>query len=96
MGPDVTNWYLGRWCKHKQSKGSVVMQGTSANSGDLIAAESDGRGGRVKVLRSMNQSLLDGKENSVSAKKCKYGAKTSSLQSQGCLQIEHFFGRASQ
>jgi len=40
--------------------------------------------------------MQDGKENSVSAKKCKYGAKTSSLQSQGCLQIEHFFGRASQ
>uniref|UniRef100_A0A3N7EJ67 Uncharacterized protein n=1 Tax=Populus trichocarpa TaxID=3694 RepID=A0A3N7EJ67_POPTR len=92
MGPDVTNWYLGRWCKHKQSKGSVVMQGTSANSGDLIAAESDGRGGRVKVLRSMNQSSLDAKGNSLSAKKCKYEAKTSSLQSQGSLQVEHFFG----
>ncbi|KAJ6723008.1 RING ZINC FINGER PROTEIN-RELATED [Salix koriyanagi] len=64
--------------------------------GNLIAVGSDGRGGRVKVLRSINQSLLDGKENSVSAKKCKYGTKTSSLQSQGCLQIEHFFGRASQ
>jgi len=59
-GYDVTNWYLGRWCKHKQSKVSVVMQGTSANSGDLIAAGSDGRGGRVKVLRSMNESSLVG------------------------------------
>ncbi|XP_011037053.1 PREDICTED: uncharacterized protein LOC105134358 isoform X2 [Populus euphratica] len=96
MGPDGTNRYLGRWCKRGQSNGSVVMQGKSASSRDLISVGSDGRGGRVKVLRSMNQSLLDGKENSVSAKKCKYGAKTSSLQSQGCLQIEHFFGRASQ
>ncbi|KAL9385395.1 hypothetical protein Peur_022405 [Populus x canadensis] len=96
MGPDGTNRYLGRWCKRGQSNGSVAMQGTSASNRDLIAVGSDGRGGRVKVLRSMNQSLLDGKENSVSAKKCKYGAKTSSLQSQGCLQIEHFFGRASQ
>ncbi|KAF9669006.1 hypothetical protein SADUNF_Sadunf14G0062600 [Salix dunnii] len=96
MGPDGTNRYLGRWCKRGQSKGSVAMQGTSASSGNLIAVGSDGRGGRVKVLRSINQSLLDGKENSASAKKCKYGAKTSSLQSQGCLQIEHFFGRASQ
>ncbi|KAJ6320299.1 hypothetical protein OIU78_015648 [Salix suchowensis] len=96
MGPDGTNRYLGRWCKRGQSKGSVAMQGTSSSSGNLIAVGSDGRGGRVKVLRSINQSLLDGKENSVSAKKCKYGTKTSSLQSQGCLQIEHFFGRASQ
>ncbi|KAG6748151.1 hypothetical protein POTOM_048052 [Populus tomentosa] len=96
MGPDGTNRYLGRWCKRGQRNGSVAMQGTSASSRDLIAVGSDGRGGRVKVLRSMNQSLLDGKENSVSAKKCKFGAKTSSLQSQGCLQIEHFFGRASQ
>ncbi|KAJ6675297.1 RING ZINC FINGER PROTEIN-RELATED [Salix viminalis] len=96
MGPDGTNRYLGRWCKRGQSKGSMAMQGTSSSSGNLIAVGSDGRGGRVKVLRSINQSFLDGKENSVSAKKCKYGTKTSSLQSQGCLQIEHFFGRASQ
>ncbi|KAL3604152.1 hypothetical protein D5086_005011 [Populus alba] len=34
----------------------------------------------------------DAKENSLSSKKCKYEAKTSSLQSQGSLQIEHFFG----
>ncbi|CAK7348820.1 unnamed protein product [Dovyalis caffra] len=109
MGPDGTNRYLGRWCKRGKSKGSVDMQGTSASSGDLIAVGSDGRGGRVKVLRSINQSsllpalaalvatpVLDGKGNSVSAKKCKYGPKTSNLQSQGCLQIENFFGRASQ
>lgn len=37
--------------------------------------------------------LQDGKETSVGAKRCKYGAKTSRLQSQGCLQIEHFFGK---
>jgi hypothetical protein len=36
--------------------------------------------------------LQDGKETSVGAKR-KYGAKTSRLQSQGCLQIEHFFGK---
>lgn len=42
--------------------------------------------------RSMNLSSLDAKENSLSSKKCKYEAKTSSLQSQGSLQIEHFFG----
>ena len=60
MGPDGTNRYLGRWCKRGQSKGSVAMQGTSASSGNLIAVGSDGRGGRVKVLRSINQSLLVG------------------------------------
>lgn len=58
MGPDGTNRYLGRWCKRGQSNGSVAMQ--SASSRDLIAVGSDGRGGRVKVLRSMNQSLLVG------------------------------------
>jgi len=60
MGPDGTNRYLGRWCKRGQSNGSLAAQGTSASSRDLIAVGSDGRGGRVKVLRSMNQSLLVG------------------------------------
>ncbi|KAK9207300.1 hypothetical protein WN943_017585 [Citrus x changshan-huyou] len=85
LGPDGTNRYLGKWCKRGQMKGS--------NIGDLITVGADGRGGRVKVLRSSNQSSMDGKENLSCAKRLKYGAKTSSVQSQGCLQIEHFFGR---
>lgn len=87
LGPDGTNRYLGKWCKRGQKKGS--------NIGDLITVGADGRGGRVKVLRSPNQSSMDGKENLLCAKRLKYGAKTSSVQSQGCLQIEHFFGRVS-
>ncbi|KAJ4728213.1 E3 ubiquitin-protein ligase TRAIP-like [Melia azedarach] len=87
LGPDGTNRYLGKWCKRGQNKGS--------NNGDLIAVGADGRGGRIKVLRSSNQSSLDDKDNHLCAKRLKYGAKTSSIQSQGCLQIEHFFGRVN-
>ncbi|KAJ6955430.1 hypothetical protein NC652_006751 [Populus alba x Populus x berolinensis] len=80
------------------SRPAQAKQGISGHAsykckcGDLIASGSDGRGGRVKVPRSMNLSSLDAKENSLSSKKCKYEAKTSNLQSQGSLQIEHFFG----
>ncbi|GLT71110.1 hypothetical protein SLA2020_431510 [Shorea laevis] len=91
LGPDGTHRYLGKWCKRGDSKGSLAKQGSC--TGNLIAIGADGRGGRIKVLRSPNQSSLDGKETSVGAKRCKYGAKTSRLQSQGCLQIEHFFGK---
>lgn len=96
LGPDGTNRYLGKWCKRGQSKGSQPMLGSgTSNRGDLIAIGADGRGGRIKVLRSADQSFLKDKENSASAKRCKFGNKSSSLQSQGCLQIEHFFGRAT-
>ncbi|XP_062156666.1 uncharacterized protein LOC133864374 isoform X2 [Alnus glutinosa] len=91
LGPDGTYRYLGKWCKRGESKGSLAKQGSC--TGNLIAIGADGRGGRIKVLRSPNQSSVDGKETSVGAKRCKYGAKTSRLQSQGCLQIEHFFGK---
>lgn len=91
LGPDGSNRYLGKWCKRGPSNGSLAKQGS--NTGNLIAVGADGRGGRVKVLRSLNQSSLDGKETSVGAKRFKLGVKTSSSQSQGCLQIEHFFGR---
>lgn len=52
LGPDGTNRYLGKWCKRGQMKGS--------NIGDLITVGADGRGGRVKVLRSSNQSSMVG------------------------------------
>ncbi|KDP28563.1 hypothetical protein JCGZ_14334 [Jatropha curcas] len=89
LGPDGTNRYLGKWCKRGQSKRSVTLEGASTGSGDLIAVGSDGRGGRIKVLRSLNQSLLDSKQNSAAAKRCKYGAKASNLQ------IEHFFSKTT-
>lgn len=89
LGPDGTNRYLGKWCKRGLNKGSE----SSADTGRLIAVGADGRGGRIKVLRSLNQLTVDNKENSSGTKRCKTGAKTNSSQSQGCLQIEHFFGR---
>ncbi|XP_038683261.1 uncharacterized protein LOC119983643 [Tripterygium wilfordii] len=88
LGPDGTSRYLGKWCKRSQSNGSTAMQ-TKNTSGDLIAVGADGRGGQVKVLRSQNHFSSD-KESSVYAKRSKYGARS------GSLQIEHFFGRASQ
>ncbi|GLT79663.1 hypothetical protein SLA2020_511440 [Shorea laevis] len=97
LGPDGTRWHLGKWCKRGRMTGSVAAaHGSTANSGDLIAVGADGRGGRIKVMRSMNQPSLEDKESSGSAKRLKNGAKTNSLQSKGCLQIEHFFGKASQ
>ncbi|KAL6982063.1 hypothetical protein U1Q18_023679 [Sarracenia purpurea var. burkii] len=100
IGPDGTRRHLGKWCKRVQGRGSgvlsEVMQRSCTSSGNLIAVGADGRGGKIKVLKSLNQSSLDNRETSASAKRCKYGPKTSTLQSQGCLQIENFFGRAGQ
>ncbi|KAM7508620.1 hypothetical protein LguiA_019073 [Lonicera macranthoides] len=96
LGPDGTNRHLGKWCKRANKKGPEALS-TGASTGDLIAVGADGRGGRIKVLRSLNHpSLQDGKETSTTAKRCKYGAKTSNSPSQGYLQLEHFFGRAGQ
>ncbi|KAF8391841.1 hypothetical protein HHK36_022179 [Tetracentron sinense] len=67
-----------------------------SSTGDLIVVGAGGRGGRIKVLRSQNQSSLNGEGSSVWPKRCKYGFKPSGQQSQGCLQIEHFFGNTSQ
>ncbi|XP_028769312.1 E3 ubiquitin-protein ligase TRAIP isoform X2 [Neltuma alba] len=93
LGPDGTNRYLGRWCKRGQKNESVTPK--ASISGDLIAVGADGRGGKVKVLRSPNQTFQDCKENSIGSKRLKFGPKANSMQSQGCLQIEHFFGRIS-
>ncbi|KAH7864218.1 hypothetical protein Vadar_027098 [Vaccinium darrowii] len=97
LGPDGTKRHLGKWCKRVQGSGSVLssaaMQGSSASSGNLVAVGADGKGGKIKVLRSLNQSSLDNMETSTAAKRCKYGAKSSTLPSQGSLQIEHFFRR---
>ncbi|PRQ58287.1 putative transcription factor C2H2 family [Rosa chinensis] len=95
LGLDGAN-RLGKWCKQTVNNGSVTRQDSTANKSDLIAVGTDGRGGRIKVLRSHNQSTLDSKSNSRGPKRCKYGAKTNRLQSQGCLQMEHFFGRSGQ
>ncbi|KAK8693565.1 hypothetical protein V6N13_071142 [Hibiscus sabdariffa] len=95
LGPDGTRRHLGKWCKRGKTAGSTPSQHSTKNSGDLIAVGADGRGGRIKVMRLGNQSSRDDKENSVSVKRLKGGAKQNSLQTQGCLQIEHFFGKTS-
>ncbi|KAI3933592.1 hypothetical protein MKX01_032697 [Papaver californicum] len=97
VGRDGTNRYLGKWCKRTQLDTSVpsstVMQGSKASLSSLISVGADGRGGRVKVLRSQNQS--ETVVAPVLPKRIKIGGKQSGQQSQGCLQIEHFFGKAS-
>ncbi|PIA49135.1 hypothetical protein AQUCO_01300180v1 [Aquilegia coerulea] len=93
LGPDGANRYLGKWCKRAQPKGSILssttLQEPSTSTGDLFAAGADGRGGRVKILRSQNHL-----GSSVLPKRSKSGSKQSSQQSQGCMQIDHFFAKA--
>lgn len=56
LGPDGTSRYLGKWCKRGENKTSNTTG--SVSNGSLIAVGSDGRGGRVKVLRSPIHSLV--------------------------------------
>lgn len=56
LGPDGTSRYLGKWCKRGENKTSNTT--VSVSHGSLIAVGSDGRGGRVKVLRSPIHSLV--------------------------------------
>ncbi|KMT20407.1 hypothetical protein BVRB_1g004030 [Beta vulgaris subsp. vulgaris] len=92
LGPDGANRYLGKWCKRPQNKPPL---GSSSDTESLIAMGADGRGGRVKVLKSLNQTTTDSKDSFGSAKRFKFGAKSSGLQSQGCRQIDHFFRKAN-
>ncbi|CAH9128035.1 unnamed protein product [Cuscuta epithymum] len=98
IGPDGNNWHLGKWCKKVgQNKGPMPASAGSATiSGNLIAVGADGRGGRTKVLRSSNHTSLNNDSSSASTKRFKYALKSNSLQSQGCLQMEHFFSKAGQ
>ncbi|XP_031401483.1 uncharacterized protein LOC116211301 [Punica granatum] len=91
LGPDGTSRYLGKWCKRAQNKSLNATQ--SATNSNLIAVGSDGRGGRIKVLRSPIHYSLDDKENS--AKRSRIGSKTTGLLSQGCRQIEQFFQKVN-
>lgn len=96
LAPDGTLRHLGKWCKRAQSRASVsAAQGSNTSSGNLIAVGADGRGGKIKVLRSVNSSS-ESRETTPLTKRCKLGAKSSNLQSRGCFQIEHFFGKTSQ
>ncbi|XP_024627731.1 E3 ubiquitin-protein ligase trul-1 isoform X1 [Medicago truncatula] len=88
LGPDGTQRFLGKWCKRGQTGEST------STKGNLISVGADGRGGTVKVLRNPSQAFSDGKETSVASKRLKLGPNKASSQSRGCLQMEHFFGRA--
>ncbi|XP_051129215.1 uncharacterized protein LOC127250068 [Andrographis paniculata] len=107
LGGDGTQWHLGKWSKKgQQSKGSSSASNYS-RSGDLIAVGADGRGGQIKVMRSVDRSLQDqdveGNNYSSRANRkrkpgpggAKSKAKANKLQQQGHLQIEHFFHRTS-
>ncbi|MED6135743.1 hypothetical protein PIB30_049437 [Stylosanthes scabra] len=89
LGPDGSHRYLGKWCKRGQNGESQSAKG------GLIAVGADGRGGRVKVLRTAGQTFKDEKENDKESKRLKVGPKTSNLRPQGCLQIEHFFAKVN-
>ncbi|KAK1262627.1 hypothetical protein QJS04_geneDACA011549 [Acorus gramineus] len=90
-GSEEATKYIGKWCKRAQIKtcSSPTMQGSSA-TGELISVGADGRGGRIKVLRSHNQLMDDKVHSSIWPKRLKNGAKQGG-QTKGCLQIEHFF-----
>lgn len=93
LGPDGTTRYLGKWCKRGQSEALKAVRSSSISNGGLIAVGSDGRGGRIKALRSSIQTSVDGKETPM--KRCKSESKTTISQSKKGLQIEHFFAKMS-
>ncbi|KAJ3690569.1 hypothetical protein LUZ61_019733 [Rhynchospora tenuis] len=73
------NRSTAKWCKRDTN---------TEENGDLIAVGPDGRGGRVKVLRSTNKLQLGAKTNTpLSQSQQKVGAKSSQFQ------MEHFFSK---
>lgn len=58
LAPDGTTRYLGKWCKRGQSETLKAVQSSSISNGGLIAVGSDGRGGRIKALRSSMQTSV--------------------------------------
>ncbi|XP_065036936.1 uncharacterized protein LOC135672379 isoform X3 [Musa acuminata AAA Group] len=86
LGTSIVNKNVGRWCKQVLKKPSLSLgMEASKSSGDLIAVGADGRGGRIKILRSGGHSLSM-QPQSPSSKKSKYEANRTSQ-----LQIERFF-----
>lgn len=55
LGPDGTQRFLGKWCKRGQNGESTSTNGSS--NGNLISVGADGRGGKVKVLRTPSQAF---------------------------------------
>ncbi|CAH8323956.1 unnamed protein product [Eruca vesicaria subsp. sativa] len=73
---------------------SPSQGGFVSGKDNLISVGPDGKGGRIKVLRSKPQ-FSNTNARSGSGKRFKAGSKTSGSSSQGCLQIEHFFGKSN-
>ncbi|KAJ4876704.1 RING/U-box superfamily protein [Raphanus sativus] len=87
------NQNLRRWSKQGDRKEDPhSLGGSVSGKDDLISVGPDGKGGRIKVLRSKPQ-FSNANASSGSGKRFKTGSKTSGSSSQGCLQIEHFFGK---
>ncbi|KAG2330970.1 hypothetical protein Bca52824_002150 [Brassica carinata] len=82
------NQNLRRW------ETSSSLGGYVSGKNDLISVGPDGKGGRIKVLRSKPQ-FSNANASSGSGKRLKVGSKTRGSSSQGCLQIEHFFGKSN-
>ncbi|XP_074591031.1 uncharacterized protein LOC141846902 [Curcuma longa] len=73
---------VGKWCKQDHK-----MASSSGISGDLIAVGADGRGGRIKILRTHNDFM--GSKLNISSKKPKHEPNRTNQP-----QIEHFFGKS--
>lgn len=69
LGPDGTNRHLGKWCKRvhngEQELQPPGIKGSTARIGDLISIGADGRGGKIKILRTLDQSSLVGLKTSL-------------------------------
>ncbi|XP_031495008.1 uncharacterized protein LOC116260711 [Nymphaea colorata] len=87
FGSNIASRPTGKWCR----QGQMAPKDPPA-VGQLIAVGADGRGGRIKVLRSQNQSFAR-KQNLFGMRHSKKWAEVTKQngQAQGCLQIEHFF-----
>ncbi|CAH8323827.1 unnamed protein product [Eruca vesicaria subsp. sativa] len=84
---------LRRWSKQgERNEAPHSLGGSVSGKDDLISVGPDGKGGRIKVLRSKPQ-FSNANASAGSGKRFKSGTKTSGSSSQGCLQIEHFFGK---
>ncbi|PRQ30538.1 putative microtubule-associated protein RP/EB [Rosa chinensis] len=63
---------------------------TIVNSIQVLVDREEDQGFQISKRMSLRMmTLMDSKSNSRGPKRCKYGAKTNRLQSQGSLQMEH-------
>lgn len=55
FGPNGASRNVGKWCRQGSSPFDMLA---SKASGDLITVGADGRGGRIKILRSHNPLMV--------------------------------------